>query len=132
MTNSNPELSGSASCLLAESKSRPVESITISEMSTRPAQKSDDFPCPIYSFQAQLNQQSSSIESLTKATEKLTNSQLTQQASIEHIHYGQSTERSLVDLHLQLVLPLNDLCRKQIGLVANVCVVMWKISHHTL
>ena len=92
MANSDPDLSGSANCLLAESKSRPTESITISAMSTRPAQKSEDFPSPIYSFQAQLNQQSSSIESLTKAIEKLANSQLTQQASIEHMHYGQSTE----------------------------------------
>ena len=82
MANSDPELSGSANRLLAESKSRPTESITISEMSTRPAQKSEDFPSPIYSFQAQLNQQSSSIESITKAIEKLANSQLTQQASI--------------------------------------------------
>ena len=30
--------------------------------------------------------------SLTKAIEKLANSQLTQQTSIEHMHYGQSTE----------------------------------------
>ena len=92
MANSDPELSGSANRLLAESKSRPIESITTSELSTRPAQKSEDFPSPIYSFQAQLNQQSSSIESLTKAVEKLANSQLTQQTSIEHMHYGQSTE----------------------------------------
>ena len=92
MAISDPELSGSANCLLAESKSRPTESITISEMSTRPAQKSEDFLSPIYSFQAQLNQQRSSIESLTKAIEKLANSQLTQQASIEHMHYSQSTE----------------------------------------
>ena len=88
MANSDPELSGSANRLLAESKSRPTESITISEMSTRPAQKSKDFSSLIYSFQVQLNQQSSSIESLTKAIEKLANSQLTQQASIEHMHYG--------------------------------------------
>ena len=92
MANSNPDLSGSVNRLLAESKSRPTESITISEMSTRPAQKSKDFPSPIYSFQSQLDQQSSSIESLTKAIEKFANSQLTQQASTEHIHYGQSTE----------------------------------------
>ena len=92
MADSDPELSGSANRLLAESKSMSTEFITISEMSTRPAQKSEDFPSPIYSFQAQLNQQSSSIESLNKAIEKLANSQLTQQASIEHIHYGQSTE----------------------------------------
>ena len=90
MANSDPELSGSANRLLAEPKSRPTE--FISETSTRPAQKSEDFPSPIYSFQAQLNQQSSSIESLTKAIEKLANSQLTQQTSIEHMHYGQSTE----------------------------------------
>ena len=88
MANSDPELSGSTNRLLAESKSRPIEFITTSEMSTRPAQKSEDFPSPIYSFQAQLNQQSSSIESLTKAVEKLANSQLTQQTSIEHMHYG--------------------------------------------
>ena len=92
MANSDPELSGSANRLLAEPKSRPIESITISETSTLPAQKLEDFPSPIYSFQAQLNQQSSSIESLTKAVEKLANSQLTQQTSIEHMHYGQSTE----------------------------------------
>ena len=92
MANSDPELSGTANRLLAESKSRPTESITISEMSTRPAQKSEDFPSPIYSFQAQLNQHSSSTESLTKAIEKLANSQLTQQTSIERMHYGQSTE----------------------------------------
>ena len=36
MANSDPELSDSANRLLAESKSRPIESITISEMSTRP------------------------------------------------------------------------------------------------
>ena len=90
MANSDPELSGSANHLLAEPKSRPTE--FISETSTGPAQKSEDFPSPIYSFQAQLNQQSSSIESLTKAIEKLSNSQLTQQTSIEHMHYGQSTE----------------------------------------
>ena len=126
MANSDLELPCSANRLLAESKFRPTESITISDMSTRPAQKSEDFPSLIYSFQAQLNQQSSSIESLTKAIEKLANSQLTQQASIEHIHYGQSTETKSAGSSTERSVSKTN--RPS----CNVSVVMWKISHHTL
>ena len=134
MANSDRELSGSVNRLLAETKSRPTESITISEMSTRPAQKSEDFRSPIYSFQAQLNQQSSSIQRLTKAIEKLANSQLTQQGSIEHIHYGQSTETKSSRRSPTAGSSTERSVSKTntVGLVANVSVAMWKISRHTL